>query len=60
MIIKGDTFSALLEVLDGEQNKKFSRPLSGSTDGSVRGVIYHNGKQSADNTKTASGPYGSD
>ena len=22
--------------------------------------IYHNGKQSADNTKTASGPYGSD
>ena len=48
---KGDTFSALLEVLDSEQNNKFR---------SVRGVIYHNGKQSADNTKTASGPYGSD
>ena len=45
---KGDTFSALLEVLDSEQNSRVQRSLSGSTAGSLGGNVYHNSEYTAD------------
>lgn len=55
---KGDTFSALLEVLDSEQNSKFRDPLSGSATGSVRGYIYYNSEYLTDDSKTTPGQNG--
>ena len=41
---RGDTFSALLEVLDSEQNGKFRGSLCGTSGGSFRGDVPLYGK----------------
>ena len=41
---KGDTSSALLEVLDSEQNAQVSGSLCRDSNGSVRGSVYRHGQ----------------
>ena len=57
---KGDVASALLEVLDGEQNVKFRESLCGDPFGSFRRSLYRHSQHHPDHPRPTSGPYGGD